>query len=234
MRTIFRAAAHFLAARLALPRRRRAWRALAGGCVLLAGAVFLCDFRISTAARGHLATTTAVVPETPVALVLGTARLHDRRINAFYAARIRAAAELFHAGKVRGILVSGDNGRRDYNEPADMRADLVRAGVPEQCITLDYAGFRTLDSVVRARKVFGQRRLVIVSQRFHVERALYLAGRHGIAATGFIACDPPARASRVKVRVREALARAAAVVDVLTGRNPRFLGTRETVSLRSG
>src|SRR5690606_11301793 len=111
----------------------------------------------------------------PVALVLGTSRmLADGRPNRYYAFRIEAALALFHAGKCEKIVVSGDNGTVTYNEPEDMKADLIAGGVPEERIVCDYAGFRTLDSVVRFKEVFGQTTGIVVSQRFHNERAIFI------------------------------------------------------------
>jgi SanA protein len=168
----------------------------------------------------------------PVALLLGTARKTlAGRPNQFYAARIEAAAALFHSGKVQGILVSGDNATRWYNEPIAMQKDLIAAGVPAEFITLDYAGFRTLDSVIRAKEVFGQREVIIVSQRFHAERAVFLARHFGLDASGFAAAEPNT-IGMLKVRTREVFARVAAVLDIVTGRDPKFLGKRETVRLR--
>ena len=87
--------------------------------------------------------------------------------------------ELFQAGKISRILVSGDNRRMNYNEPVEMRKALIAHGIPDSVIVMDFAGIRTLDSVIRAKKVFGQDRFTIISQRFHNERALYIAGRNG-------------------------------------------------------
>ncbi len=211
---------------------RHRWR-LVLPLVLFALCPVLCDLGIGLGVRGRVHSRVAGLPEAPVALLLGTAKFHHGRPNLFYGPRIEAAAELFKAGKVRGILVSGDNGRVGYSEPEDMRDDLVAAGVPARFITLDFAGFRTLDSVVRAKEVFGQANVIVVSQRFHVERALFLAGHHGIEASGYAATDPTSRRHFVKTRVREILARAAAVLDVLIGRDPKFGGPEETVTLKA-
>jgi len=132
---------------------------------------------------------------------------------------------------VRAVLVSGDNATPHYNEPWTMRRDLIAHGVPAAYVTLDYAGFRTLDSVLRAQAVFGQDRLVLVSQRFHAARALLIARHAGIEATAFAAADPPG-GRYLRVRLREVFARAVAVLDLLTGRGPRFLGDSEAVPLR--
>jgi len=211
--------------------RRHPIRSAAVVLLLGISTPLLCDLRVAAAAEGRIYDSVESVPKAPVALLLGTAKEFNGYPNSFYTTRITAAAELFKAGKVRGILVSGDNGRTDYNEPEDMRADLVLAGVPEEFITLDYAGFRTLDSVVRAKEIFGQDHFVVVSQRFHLERAIYLARKHGIEATGYTAADPPYRPSRVRIRMREVAARSAAVADVVIRRGPKFLGKAEEVKL---
>ena len=173
------------------------------------------------------------IPKRDVVLVLGTSKYANGRLNSFYASRIRAAAALYNAGKVDGILVSGDNGSDDYNEPAEMKADLVALGVPADFITADYAGFRTLDSIYRAEEVFGLQTYTVVSQPFHLERALYLAGQRGQDAIGFAAYGPSGYWGR-RVRAREVLARALAVLDVeLLRREPRFLGEPVYVERRN-
>ena len=197
----------------------------------LVAALLLIDLGISLSTRGAIAETIDEVEPVEVALILGTSRGHRGKPNRFYQARIEAAAELYHSGRVRGILVSGDNATRYYNEPISMQKDLVTLGVPADYITLDYAGFRTLDSMVRAKRVFGLDRVLVVSQRFHAARAIFLARRFDLDACGFAAADPP-HAGYLKIRAREVLARAAAILDIVTGQGPRFLGERETVRLR--
>ncbi len=199
----------------------------------LAVALFLsgAEWAVWRAAAGRVHATADAVPAADVALVLGTAKvLADGRPNAFYTARIALAAELFRTGKVRGLIVSGDNSRSDYDEPSTMKADLVACGVPERFITCDYAGFSTLDSVRRVSRVFGQQRVVVVSQRFHVERALFLARGDGLDAHGCAAADA-ARWWQVRVRLREVLARGKAVLDVALHREAKYLGPREPVLL---
>ena len=132
---------------------------------------------------------------------------------------------------MRALLVSGDHGRREYNEPDTMKAGLIERGVPGEYITCDYAGFRTLDSVVRAQSVFGQNSFVVVSQPFHAERAVFLAKQRGLDATAF-AAPSPSRRSLVKQRLRETLARNLALWDVLTGTQPKFGGPPVPVPLR--
>jgi SanA protein len=205
--------------------------------VFLAGALavlfaFWADRHVGDAAAGRMFVELDDIPQRDVALVLGTSKYSNGRINSFYMGRIRAAAELYHAGKVDGILVSGDNGRADYNEPAQMKADLIALGVPAEYITADYAGFRTLDSIYRASDVFGLQSYTIVSQDFHVERALYLADQKGDDAIGYVAPGPRGFWGR-RVRTREILARGQAVLDVeVLGKGPRFLGEPIIVNRR--
>ncbi|HOY29822.1 MAG TPA: ElyC/SanA/YdcF family protein [Flavobacteriales bacterium] len=141
----------------------------------------------------------------------------------YFTHRMKAAAELYHAGKVQHLLLSGDNGRKGYNEPADMRRALIQAGVDSTNITLDYAGFRTFDSMVRAREVFGQDRFTVISQRFHNERAIYIAQQAGLQAIGFNAKDVTGR-SGWRTALREKAARVKVFVDMALGIDPKFLG----------
>ncbi len=163
------------------------------------------------------------IPEREYGLLLGTVKMIGSYQNLFYTHRIQAAAELYHKGKVRKIIVSGDNGRKGYDEPGDMRQSLLEAGVPEENILCDYAGFRTLDSVVRAENVFGIREYTVISQGFHCERAIFIARKHGHNAIGYAAKDPQLTAKRLKVYVREVAARFIAWLDVMVlNRKPHF------------
>lgn len=197
------------------------------------GGLAFCDWHVAGASGGLVYSDVASTPRREVALVLGAAKyVQDGRVNAFYWARIKAAAELFKAGKVRGIVVSGDNGRVDYDEPTQMKADLVALGVPAEFVTCDYAGFRTLDSVHRLERVFQQSDYIVVSQEFHVRRALYIAGDRGHNAVG-LAVWTPGGYSGAKVRLREVLARAKAVLDVhILDTAPKYLGDLEYVGKR--
>ncbi|MFT4602831.1 MAG: SanA protein [Arenicella sp.] len=124
------------------------------------------------------------------ALVLGAAKyLSNGNVNPYFQNRIVAAAELYHSGKVREIIVSGDNHTVSYDEPTFMAESLIELGVPDKVIIRDYAGFRTLDSVIRAKKVFNCSELIIVSQEFHNQRAVFAANHFGIDAQGYNAKD---------------------------------------------
>ena len=159
-----------------------------------------------------------------VGLLLGTSKYAYGRPNLYFVNRINAAVELYRAGKVKYILVSGDNSSRSYNEPQDMKEALIAAGVNAEDIYLDYAGFSTLDSVVRASKVFDIKSLTVISQQFHCERAIYIARAHGIEAVGYAAKDVSG-ASATRVKFREYLARAKAVMDIaIIGTEPTYYG----------
>ena len=163
------------------------------------------------------------VPAHEYGLLLGTARVvRGGFLNEYFYRRIRAAVQLYKAGKVRKIIVSGDNRRKEYNEPQDMKEALMAGGVPEEAILMDFAGFRTLDSVVRARNVFGVTTFTVISQKFHCERAVYLARAKHLDAVGFAAEEVPAR-FRFKNAFREPLARAKAFLDLhLLRTRPHF------------
>jgi len=198
--------------------------ALAGGICVLA-AIIASAHLVRSAASGRIYRSAQDVPARRVGLVLGCSRtLPDGRYNLFFAYRIDAAVELYEAGKVEYLLVSGDNHVKGYNEPAQMKEALTERGVPEDAIQCDYAGFSTLDSVVRARDVFGQESLTIVSQEFHARRAVFVAQTKYIDAVGYCARDVTGAAG-LKTHLREHLARVKAVLDVYVLKTaPRFLG----------
>lgn len=172
------------------------------------------------ASRGRLFDDPAALPaEARVALVFGTASRFQGRENRYFRYRIDAAVEVWEAGKVDTIIVSGDNRTHFYNEPREMREALLARGVPGDRIVSDFAGLRTLDSVVRAKEIFGANPVLFISQRFQNERAIYLAKANGIDAFGYNARDVELRAG-FKTRVREIGARVKMWLDV------RFLNTR--------
>jgi SanA protein len=149
--------------------------------------------------------------------------------NPFFVRRMDAAASLYKAGKVRKLLVSGDNGRVQYDEPAAMRAALLARGVPEQDIVVDDAGFRTLDSIVRAREIFGVTRCTIVTDDFHLPRALYIASERHVDAVGF-QTTPLDRRLAPWTFVPEVGARSLVWIDLhVINRQPRFLGRPEPI-----
>jgi SanA protein len=172
------------------------------------------------------------LPANDVGLLLGTSPYSRKgRESALFQHRIDAAAALYKAGKIRHVLASGANPDHTYNEPRKMYYALVEAGVPPEAITLDFAGFRTLDSVIRASAVFKLDRYTVISQRFHVYRAVFIARADGIPA---VAYAPPEVSDRQRRRIiaREMLARVNAVLDVfLLKTRPRFLGEPVPINL---
>lgn len=205
------------------------WGAI--GFVALVLFIVLVNVWVVRTASGKIYDTVAEVPHTPVALLLGTSRHLARGIpNVFFFNRIDAAASLYKAGKVKKIIVSGDNGSSIYNETEDMRRELELRGVRSKDIVNDHAGFRTLDSVLRSKSVFGQTKILVISQRFHVQRAIFIAKAHGIEATGFVAKDPSHTQAVRRVFFREYFARVKAFLDCyILGTKPRFPGPPEPI-----
>ena len=145
---------------------------------------FWANHTIEYATDDYVTSSINKLPNEKVGLVLGTSKsLKNGNKNPYFFYRIEAAEELFKSGKIDYIIVSGDNSSQYYNEPEDMQTELVARGIPKTKIFLDFAGLRTLDSVVRAKEIFGQTSYLIISQRFHNERAVFLAQKKGIEAT---------------------------------------------------
>lgn len=156
--------------------------------------------------------------------MLGTSKtLKNGRKNLYFWYRIDAAERLYKSGKIQHIIVSGDNSRKDYNEPENMKLALIARGIPEERIYENFAGFRTLDSVVRAKEIFGQTSLIIISQKFHNERAIFLAQQKGITAYGYNAQDVPQNTG-LKTKIREYFARVKVFYDLYLGVEPKFGG----------
>lgn len=192
-------------------------------CVI---SLIVCNQTIKKHTDAQIYNEVITIPQNKVGLLLGTSpKLKNGNNNLYFDYRILAAVELYKAGKIKYILISGDNRREEYNEPEEMKKALMQKGVPEKFIYLDYAGFRTLDSVVRAKEVFGQNQLTIISQRFHNERAIYLAEKNGINAIGYNAKDVNAYAG-LKTNIRELLARVKMFIDLAIDKQPHFLGEK--------
>ena len=199
------------------------WRIVGGLSLWLLLVIIACNVQVNRKTAKALYDDLNLVPACEVGLLLGTnPYLKNGLPNKYFLYRIEAAVQLYQAKKIQYILVSGDNHRNDYNEPEEMKKALIKKGIPETSILMDYAGFRTLDSVVRAKTVFGKERFMIISQRFHNERALYLAQYNHIEAVGFNAQDVTAYYG-LKTRVREYLARLKLFIDLWFEVNPKFL-----------
>ncbi|AZI33787.1 SanA/YdcF family protein [Kaistella carnis] len=169
------------------------------------------------------------LPSEKVGLVLGTSKtLKNGGKNPYFYYRMDAAEELYKSGKITYIIVSGDNSTKDYNEPEDMQTELVERGIPKSKIFLDFAGLRTLDSVVRAKEIFGQKSYIIISQRFHNERAVFLAQKKGITAYGYNAKDVDKKAG-LTTNLREYLARVKVFWDLFFGVDPKFGGSKVVI-----
>jgi len=164
------------------------------------------------------------IPYNKVGLLLGTSKYIKRgTINLYYKYRIEAAVELFNLGKIDFILISGDNGLIEYNEPRTIRNDLIKMGIPSDKIFSDYAGFRTWDSIIRAKKVFGETKFTVISQEFQNQRAIFIARRHKMEVIGYNAKDVPKNYG-AKIRLREKFARINLMFDLLINKQPRYLG----------
>ncbi|WP_299532242.1 ElyC/SanA/YdcF family protein [Ulvibacterium sp.] len=186
--------------------------------------ILLCNVIIDTSAEEKTFSNVDGIPKNRVGLVLGTSkRLVSGQENPYYTFRVEATVRLFKAGKIEYILVSGDNATIYYNEPSTIKKDLVKKGIPQERIFLDYAGFRTLDSMVRAKVVFGLDSVTVISQKFHNERALYLAEKKGLTAIGYNAKDVAGQQG-FKVQFREYFARVKVFLDLLFNTQPKFYG----------
>lgn len=205
-------------------------KALIWGLVLLVVGtlllVFTANYSIQKTAEGKTFSSVTTIQKNRVGLLLGTAKYYKGGgINLYFKYRIDAAVELYNSNKIDFILVSGDNSSMQYNEPMTFKNELVKRGIPKEVIFLDYAGFRTLDSVIRAKEIFGQAKFTVISQKFQNERAIYLAEMSGIEVVGFNAKDVKGSGG-YKVKFREYLARTKAFLDVIFHVEPKFYGEK--------
>lgn len=188
-------------------------------------AIVICNVLVKQSSKHLLYDDVQEIPYRKVGLVLGTSPLaKSGRENLYYRYRLQAVADLYFAGKISYILISGDNHVRGYNEPEWMRDALVEMGIPSSVIYLDYAGFRTYDSMIRAKKVFNLNSVTVISQYWHNERAVYIASRTGLDAIAYNAQDLHYRRNYVKNHSRELLAKVKVVLDFVFHKKPKFLG----------
>ena len=187
--------------------------------------VYYAKYEIDTVSQGKVYGSIEEVPERKIGLVLGCSKyLSNGRKNLYFQQRIEAAKELYFSDKVKFLLVSGDNSTKYYDEPTTMKKDLIALGVPGNKIYCDYAGLSTLDSVVRTKEVFKENQFIVVSQGFHVRRAIYLGLAHDIDLIGY-APQGVSGLGSLKTELRECLARGKALLDVkFLNRQPKFLG----------
>lgn len=201
-------------------------RTIIFGLILSFILVLSLDYRINKQTEKQIFTNTDSIPENKVGLLLGTSKyLRSGKPNQYFDYRILAAETLYKSGKIKNIVISGDNSRKDYNEPQDMKDELIKRGINENKIYLDYAGFRTYDSVYRMKEIFGQNRFTIISQGFHNQRAVYIANALQLDAVGFNAKDVDVY-NGFKTKVREKLARVKVIIDFIFKTKPKFLGEK--------
>ena len=188
--------------------------------------LLICNLIIEYSVDGKTYSDINTIPKNKVGLVLGTSKkITSGASNPYYSNRINATIALYKANKIDFVLVSGDNGSKYYNEPNTFKKDLVNGGIPEDKIFLDYAGFRTLDSMVRAKEIFGLDSVTVISQKFHNERAIYLAEKKGLRAIGYNARDISGQQGQ-KVQLREYFARVKVFLDLMLNTQPRFFGEK--------
>lgn len=185
--------------------------------------IFGLDSWVSYKTSPYIYTDIKTVPKRAVGVVLGTAKyIRGGGYNEFYKQRILGAAALYFDNKIDILLLSGDNATSNYNEPITMQQDFLKRGIPESSIHLDYAGFRTLDSIIRASKVFDVQNFTIITQKFHCERAVFIAQYQNISAQCYAVPSP----KKMKiVRLREMFARISTFIDLyILHKKPKYLG----------
>ena len=198
-------------------------------CCLLA--IWISNNRVTKTTAHQIYAKLSEVKTGHIGVIFGTSPYAlGGKQNMFFNFRIQAAVKLFKAGKISHILVSGDNRHHTYNEPLEMQRALVKSGIPQEVITLDYAGLRTFDSVIRSSKIFCIKNPIFISQKFQLERAIYIANQKGIKSTGFQAKDVK-REKAVKTYTREYFARVKAILDIhLLKTQPKHLGPIECIN----
>lgn len=194
--------------------------------LLLMALTFLANYSIVQSTNGKTYSDVNLIPENKVGLLLGTSKtLGSGLPNQYFDNRISAAVQLFKTGKIKFLVISGDNSRVGYNEPLDMKNALLAQGVPDSVIYLDYAGFRTYDSMIRMKEIFGQSSFTVISQEFHNRRAIYIGEKFDLNVVGFNARDVDVY-NGFRTKVREKLARVKVFVDLLINKKPRLLGEK--------
>lgn len=191
--------------------------------------IFAIDLWVTRSTQKQIFSDVNTIPAQKVGLLLGTSKyVAGGYINLYYKYRIDATVALFKAGKIEYVLVSGDNSNQGYNEPEMMMKDLVAQGIPAEKIFLDYAGFRTLDSILRCKEVFGENNITIISQPFHNQRALFIANNKSIQAIAYNAQDV-SKAYGIKVGIREKFARVKMLLDLCFNKQPKFYGQKISI-----
>ncbi len=210
----------------------KAWRVGMYSLIIFSALIVLGNFWVIESTTHSVFSDYTLLPNNPVGLVLGTSsRLSNGSPNQFFDNRMQTAADLYRLGKISHIIVSGDNRTKFYNEPMEMKKALVKLGVPDSVITLDYAGLRTLDSVIRSKEIFGQNHITIITQSFHSYRAIFISHYYDIDAVALVVNEPMQDPS-YKVHFREYFARAKAILDLYILKTPpRHLGEKEPIAI---
>ncbi|WP_047450730.1 vancomycin high temperature exclusion protein [Alistipes sp. ZOR0009] len=196
------------------------------GVILSLILIIYANNKIEKASEKDVFYSVSEIPSNNVGLLLGTSKyLRSGKPNQYFENRITATVQLYKAGKIKNVVISGDHGKKNYNEPQDMKNELVKQGIPQESIYLDYAGFRTYDSVYRIKEIFGQTNFTIISQEFHNKRALYIAKSLNLHASGFNAKDVDAY-NGFKTKVREKFARVKMLIDLAISKKPKYLGEK--------
>lgn len=192
-------------------------------CVVL---ILFSNYKIENGTKNLTFNSVDSIPSNKVGVVLGTSKyLNNGYVNLYYKYRLQSAYKLYSNNKIEFVLISGDNSTKEYDEPSTFKNDLIALGIPENKIYLDYAGFRTLDSMVRAKEIFGLNKFTVISQKFHNQRAIYLANNYNVQAIGYNAKNVSKRYG-FKTNLREKLARVKVFIDVLFNIQPKFLGDK--------
>ena len=203
-----------LSRRMSVRAMKRVVKVLLGVGFGLVVVVLLCNGWVVYSTRSQIYFNMDKLPTNDVGLVLGTSKyIRNGQENLFFRYRMEATARLWKEGKVKRLILSGNNDSEYYNEPADMEKALLKLGVPADVMLPDYAGYRTFDSILRCKEEFGQDHITIISQNFHNARALYIGNHEGMNAVAFAAQDVPNGYS-LKTLIREYMARPLAMLDV--------------------
>ncbi|KAA5533625.1 vancomycin high temperature exclusion protein [Taibaiella lutea] len=197
--------------------------------IVMVATLFVVNKWVTVSTEKQLYSDVNSIPHNKVGLVLGTSKhLAGGFINYYYQYRIDAAVALYKAGKIDFVLVSGDNGTKSYDEPTTMQDDLIAAGIPKEKIFMDYAGFRTLDSILRCKYVFGEDNITVISQPFHNQRAVFIANHKDVHAIAFNAKDVSKNAG-FKTLLREKFARVKMLLDLVFNKQAKFYGQKVVI-----
>lgn len=188
-------------------------------------AITLLNHKIKKSTKGHIYSTLQDVPSAHTAIVLGASVKSNGNLSVMLRDRVESALFLYNEGKVKRFLLSGDNGTKEYNEPRAMKKYLIERGVPEDHIYLDYAGFDTYDTMYRSKAVFEVESAIVVTQEFHLARALYIANKMDLGYIGYNG-DKREYAHQEYNARRELLANVKAYLELSFRKAPTYLGSK--------